>query len=259
MHRILLIALVVAALLPSVPASAFKRVEVGDTVKDFRLETLDGKSVALSESLGSKATVVVFWASWNPRSAEILSDLQQVYAEHAKDGLSLIAVNAEGQELEAGGLEKVRSTVEQLSLGFPVVVDRGLAVYNDYGVVALPSTVLADADGKVVELMEGYATAARRDLPERVLAALGIAAEEPATAEATLPPAEGKAYRYLQMGKLFLERGQEGRAEKAFRTAIREDPGYVPAHEALAQALEAQGKEAEAAEIRHQISSMAGK
>lgn len=259
MRNILLPVFLAATLLLPGPASAFKRTEVGEAVKDFRLETLDGRTVVLSESLGAKATAVVFWASWNPRSAEILADLQKVYAEHAKDGLAVIAVNAERQELEPGDLERIRGMAQQAGAAFPVAVDRGLAVYNEYGVVALPSMVLADAGGKVVELTQGYATAAREELPERVLAALGIAAEEPASAASALPPAEGKAYRYLQMGKLFLEKGQEGRAEKAFRTAIREDPGYVPAHEALAQALEAQGKDAEASEVRQKISAMAGK
>jgi len=241
------------------PASAFKRTEVGDPIKDFRLPTVEGKTVVLAESLGAKATLVVFWAAWNPRSAEALADFQKLFAERAVQGLAVVAVNVEHQELTPEDLGKIKATVAELGLTYPVVLDKGLVVYNDYGVVAVPSALLVDGQGKVAELVQGYATTTRHDLEDRVLAALGVVTETPEAIASALPPAQGKAYRYLQMGELFIKRGMKERAEKAFRTAIQEDPGYVKAYEALAEVLEVQEKAKEAAEIRQKISSMAGK
>lgn len=244
----------------SSPAAAFKRTQVGEPLKDFRLQTLDGQPLALSESLGSKATLVVFWATWNPRSVEILADFQKLFAEHGSRGLAVMAVNVEHQqELTADEQAKVRQTAQELGLSYPVVLDRDLAAYNDYGVVAVPSAVRVDAEGKIAALLEGYASTTRHEFVDRVLEALEVSSGKPQGATAALPPAEGKAYRYLQMGEIFLQRGMKERAEKAFRTAISEDPGYVRAYEALAALFEEEGDAAQAAEIRQKIHSLAGK
>ncbi len=258
MVRTLAAALAALSLLAG-PASAFKRTEVGQPVKDFRLPSLDGTEVTLAKSLGAKATLVVFWATWNSRSAEALADFQKLFAERGAQGLAVVAVNVEHQELTEEDRGKIKATVAELGLTYPVVIDKGLVVYNDYGVVAVPSALLVDGQGKVAELVQGYATNTRHEFEDRVLNALGVAPERPAAAVSALPPAEGKAYRYLQMGELFLKRGMKERAEKAFRTAIQEDPGYVKAYEALAEVLEAQEEAAEAAAIRQKISTMAGK
>jgi peroxiredoxin len=241
------------------PALAFKRTEVGQPIRDFHLKTLDGEPFTLSEHLGAKATLVVFWATWNPRSAEALADFQKLQVERRGEGLKVVAVNVEREGLKAEDLARVRDEVARLGITYPVLLDWKLSVYNEYGVVAVPSTLLADGEGRVVELVEGYGTIARQEFPDRVLAALGVEAARPEASAAALPPAQDKAYRYLQMGELFLQRGMEERAEKAFRTAIREDPGYVKAHEALAELLESEGIELEAAEVRSQIAAMAGK
>lgn len=255
-----LLAAVAALVLLASPAAAFKRTEVGEPLKDFRLQTLDGRTLVLSESLGAKATLVIFWAAWNPRSAEILADVQKLVAEHGSQGLAVIAVNVEHQEEPTAEEQaKIRQAVATSGLTFPVVLDRGLAVYSEYGVVAVPSTVRADGQGKIVELLEGYATSARLELKERVLEALGVGVDKPHEAVASLPPAQAKAYRYLQMGEMFLQRGMKERAAKAFRTAVAEDPGYVKAYEALAALLDEEGQSGEAAAIRQKIQSLAGK
>ncbi|MEW6487841.1 MAG: TlpA disulfide reductase family protein [Thermodesulfobacteriota bacterium] len=259
MFRGLCVALAALVVLAS-PAAAFKRTQVGEPLKDFRLQTLDGRTLVLSESLGAKATLVIFWAAWNPRSAEILADVQKLVAEHGSQGLAVIAVNVEHQEdLAAEELATVRQAAGALGLTFPVVLDRGLAVFGEYGVVAVPSTLRADGQGKIVELLEGYPTSARLELKERVLEALGVGADKPREAVATLPPAQAKAYRYLQMGEMFLQRGMKERAEKAFRTAVAEDPGYLKAYEALAALLDEEGQAGEAAAVRQKIQSLAGK
>lgn len=259
MFRSLCVCLAAGVLLAS-SAAAFKRTQVGEPLKDFRLQTLDGRTLVLSESLGAKATLVIFWAAWNPRSAEILADVQKLVAEYGSQGLAAVAVNVEHQEdPTAEEQDKIRQAAKALGLTYPVVQDRGLAVYSEYGVVAVPSAVRADGQGKIVELLEGYPTSARLELKERVLEALGVGADKPRDAVAGLPPAQAKAYRYLQMGEMFLQRGMKERAEKAFRTAVAEDPGYLKAYEALAALLDEEGKSGEAAAIRQKIQALAGK
>ncbi len=244
-------ALVVGLFLAAGPARGFKRTNVGEPIKDFTLQTLDGETLNLRERLGEKATVVVFWATWSPRSAEALADFQKLYEAYRDRGLQVIGVNVEHQEWEPGAEAEVERFVREHGIGFPVVIDRDLAVFNAYGVIAVPSLLLADAQGEIRELLEGYAHTTRDDFRDRVLELLGVLERRPAPApEAAGFRPKGKAERYTRMGEILLKREVPHRAVLAFRKAVREDPEYLRAYEGLARAYELLGREQEAAEAR---------
>ena len=239
----LIVLLVVGA-----PAAAFKRTAVGEPVKDFTLQRLDGQPLHLREVLGDRATLVVFWAVWSPRSAEALADFQELYEKYAAEGLQVIGVNVEHQEWEPGAEGEIQAFLDALGITFPVVVDRTLEVFNAYGVIAVPSIVLADGSGRIVALLEGYAYTTRFDFRDRVLELLGVLKRR--VAEVKARPAyrpRGKAERYARMGAILLEREMPQRAVPAFRRAIKEDPDYPEAHEGLARAYEMLGKADKAA------------
>jgi len=244
-------------LLPA-PAPAFKRTAVGETLKPFRLDTPQGDPLPIPEARGAKATLVVFWATWNPRSAQLLEDLQTLYSEQGQNGLQIVAVNAERAEWEPATLAAVNGMVAERGLRYPVVLDRNLAVYNDYGAVAMPSVLLADAEGRIVALQEGYPTAARLDLREQALMALGLREPTPADgiAHADAPHTDPKVRRQVEMGRLLLERRRPARAVKVLEQAIQEDPTYPEAYRILAQVLDALGRGAEAAAARDKVAAL---
>lgn len=236
------------------PASAFKRTAVGEDLKEFQLDTPAGGNLSLAAARGEKATLVVFWATWNPRSTQLLGDLQQLYAEHGESGLQIVAVNAERAEWDPATRERVAEAVAANGVSYPVVIDRDLAVYNDYGVVAMPSALLADGEGKILLLQEGYPTAARLELRDRVLAALGLLESPPTEAVAVHREqlADPKVRRKVEMGRLLLQRRRPSRAVKVLEQAIAEDPTYAEAYRVLAEVLDAleRGAEAEAARAK---------
>jgi len=251
----------VVALLFLVPPSgqAFKRTDLGQPLKDFSLESAAGGTVRLAESLGSKATLLVFWATWSPRSAEALDGFQQLYAEHREAGLQVLAVNVEHQDWDPAEAAQLAEFARARGLTFPVLFDKDLGVFNDYGVIAVPSTALAGPDGVIVELLEGYANMTRHDFRERVLRLLGVLPPEPeAPAEPVGYQPKGKAVRYAQMGHVLLERGMPSKAERAFRQALEEDPQWPGGHLGLAEVLAAQGKDEEAARARERAAELAG-
>lgn len=234
---------ILALLLCPVPARAFKRTEVGEPLKDFLLDSLIGVPLRLSEHLGSRATLLVFWATWSPRSAEVLRDFEQLYRAHRGDGLQVVGVNVEHQEWDPADAPRLEAFVREREVTFPMLFDKDLAVFSAYGVIAVPSSVLAGPDGTILELLEGYANVTRGAFQDRVLRELGVLAPE---SEKDPEPVgyrpKGKSERYLQMGRVLLERGMPGRAEKAFRQALEEDPEWPEASQALTEALEAQDK-----------------
>ncbi|MHB8767157.1 MAG: TlpA disulfide reductase family protein [Deferrisomatales bacterium] len=253
------VAAILLAALSGGGAHPFSRTEAGEPVKDFTLATAGGQPLTLSKSLGAKATLVVFWASWSPRSAEILDDFQKLYDAHRGQGLGVVAVNVEHQEWDPADGERLAAFVAERGIGYPVVYDQNLAVFSAFGVMAVPSSVLVDGGGTVVDVLDGYANTLRVEFRERVLSALGLL---PAAAPAGPAPGaylpKGKAARYLHMGQVLLERGMAARAEAALRKALEEDPEYGDAHEALAAALDAEGKTEEAAAARARAREAAG-
>ncbi|GEM_PF-814680 len=226
-------------------AWAFKRTREGQEVKDFRLTTPAGETVHLTEALGAKATVVVFWAMWSPRSEEALRDFQNLYERYADRGLQVIAVNVEHQERDPGEMEAIGQWAADRGLTFPVVVDTDLSVFNRYGVIAVPSLLLCDAQGTIRALLEGYSDMTRDGFKDEVLELLGVLRKpEAVSAEAqpTYRP-KGMAERYTRMGEILLQRRMAARAVKVFRQALEEDPDYPRARQGLARAQEMLGKE----------------
>lgn len=241
-------ALVTGLLSPSL-AEAFKRTEVGETAKDFTLPALDGEKVTLMKSLGPKATLVAFWAAWSPRSLPMLTDMQTFLGEHEKDGLKVLAVNVEHQSWSPEDEPKIREAVKAASATYTVLLDKDFAVYNDYGVVVVPSLALLDKDGKIVSITNGYSSTGKDALKEEVLKALGLvkAEEKVAKKDEDGYKANPLAVRHLMMAEKFLDKKMYSKAESAAKDAIGKDGEYALAYKVLSEALKKQGKEEESA------------
>jgi peroxiredoxin len=239
---------------PAHAAVAFKRLAVGDELADFTLPTLAGETQRLSDVLGTKATLVLFWATWSPRSAEALLDFQELYARHGPQTLTVIAINVDGQEATSERTEGARLAVERNGARYPVLIDEELSVFDELGVVAVPSIVLTDASRRVVGLLDGYAYTTRFDLREKILGLIGAgrAETEPAPSAVAAYRPKGSAAKYLQMGKLYLKKGRHEKARKLFAQAVAEDPHYAGACEALGSLLEWMERHEEAMNVQTQ-------
>lgn len=251
MRRIVLLVALLSVLTSSPGgAEAYRRVEEGQKLPDVTLETVDGKPSRLADNLGAKATVVIFWADWSPRSAEALRDMAALHRDNAAKGLSVWAVNVEHQEWDPGLLPVIRKAVEVSGAAYPVVVDKGLEYYSLIGVTAVPSLALLGPKGDIVRLLSGYPNMLRDDFRESVQALL-----EPPKAVATevKPPAyapKGLAERYLRMAILLWDKGQRKKALEYVNKSLAEDPAYPDANLALADIKETDGDLAGANEIR---------
>ena len=73
--------------------AAFKYLKVGMEVPEFSLKTLEGQEYTLAQVKGQPATLVVFFATWSPRSTPALEDAQKLAAQYADKGFRVLAVN----------------------------------------------------------------------------------------------------------------------------------------------------------------------
>ena len=231
---VFLIALVLCAVAPA--AAAFKYVEVDQKAPAFTLASLGGDPVSLADTVaGAKATAVVFWAVWSPRSKPMLADLEGLFKAYGESGLRVLAVNVEHEELDAAGREQVASAAAGLS--FPVLLDAGLATYLAYGVVATPTLALLDGEGTVRYVRASYSTSAKLEIEEQVLGMLGLAPQVAARAAVEkrnyVPPK--KATLHYQKAQILIQRGRSQRAVRDLEKAAKLDPKWADPRVLLAR------------------------
>lgn len=257
MYRRFVVAAAVAALsviaIAPLPAHAsaagdFKRTAVGDKASDFTLSTLDGESCSLATSLGDKATVVIFWAAWSSRSQDFLKDVEALYEKHGPDAFKAIAVNVEHPEWRPDEVHLIRQAGIDAKVAFPMVVDKDLAVYNDYGVVAVPSGLILDGQGVVKTLLSGYGSTNKEELLETVT----LMVDEAAAKKASEPVAQrvrgkGMSEQLYNMARRLAGKRLYSKAVAPLQKAIAEDPDYAPTYRLLAEVYEKMHKSDEAA------------
>jgi len=110
---------------------------------DFDLESLAGKSVALSEFKG-KTVIIDFWATWCPPCVFQVPELNKLHAAHQQAGDVVVigvAVDVEGESV-------VRPWAEEHGIQYIVAIgDEKLA--NRFGALGFPTLVVVAPDGSI--------------------------------------------------------------------------------------------------------------
>jgi cytochrome c biogenesis protein CcmG/thiol:disulfide interchange protein DsbE len=121
------------------------------TAPDFSGHTLDGAQVSMADYQG-KPLVLNFMATWcGPCMAEA-PEIDQFYiGSRDRVGFLAIAVNDTQDAL--------KSVLTDKGWTFPVMFD-GDSAASAYGVTAIPTTVVIDAQGHIVKRIIGGTTAA---------------------------------------------------------------------------------------------------
>jgi len=136
----------------------------GRTAPDFTLESLDGKTVHLSDFRG-KGVLLNFWATWcQPCKIEMpwFAELQKQYGPQ---GLQIVGV-----AMDDASPKEIGEFAHDLGVNYPILVGKE-AVGDAYGGVQfLPATFYIGRDGKVVDKVFGLK--GRREIEENVKKAL---------------------------------------------------------------------------------------
>jgi len=119
----------------------------GQPAPDFSARQLDGGTVQLSDFRG-KVVLVTFWSSWCSRCKEELRYLER-FDKAVGGDLVVLAVNQEAEGFSVEDLRRVRSTVSEWGVRFPVLLDENLEVWEKYCLNALPTSVIVDREGRV--------------------------------------------------------------------------------------------------------------
>jgi peroxiredoxin len=116
---------------------------------DFTLESLDGKTMRLSDLRG-KAVLLNFWATWcGPCKIEMpwFVELQNQYASQ---GLQIVGV-----AMDDASKEDIGKFAKDMGVNYPILIGKE-SVGDEYGgVPALPESFLISRDGKIVDKIIG--------------------------------------------------------------------------------------------------------
>ena len=147
---------------------------VGKTAPDMEMQTLDGKSVKLSDMKG-KVVVADFWATWCPPCRKSLPKLNEMANDEAMkaDGLVVWGVNAREDKA------KVEAFMKDNKYSFTVPMDDGTAM-GAYHVSGIPTTVVIGRDGTVKAAFVGYGPNSEEQIKEAVKKAMEEAASDEA-------------------------------------------------------------------------------
>ena len=219
--------------------AAFKYLKVGMEVPEFSMKTLEGQEYTLAQIKGQPATLVVFFATWSPRSTPALEDAQKLAAQYADKGFRVLAVNVNRLSLGPDDRRQIEELKESLKLTVPIVIDAGLETYNAFGVVATPSTAVINAEGKIVHEAASYLRSTGDDIRESVEILLGVR-EAPKVDAVAAKPAykpDSKALRHFSFGRTMLQRGNRDKAMEQLELAAAADPTYAAPRILLGQLL----------------------
>ncbi|MFC7060256.1 thiol-disulfide oxidoreductase ResA [Halobacillus seohaensis] len=119
-------------------------VNAGDMAPDFKLETLSGETVQLSDYRGQGVFLNV-WATYCKPCEEEMPYIENQYQVFKDKGVQVLSVDV-GETTVA-----VQAFVDRKGMTFPVLMDRGENLLNAYGIGPIPVTFLIDENGQVVD------------------------------------------------------------------------------------------------------------
>lgn len=133
------------------PASAQTQASItgAKMAPDFTLQSLEGKSVHLSDYRG-KAILLNFWATYcDPCKVEMpwIVDLQKQYASQ---GLQVIGV-----AMDEVGPEEIAKFAKQMNVNYPILIGKDEVGDAYGGLLYLPTTFYIGRDGKIVDKVFG--------------------------------------------------------------------------------------------------------
>ena len=134
-------------------------------VKAFSVETLDGK-VLRSSDLRGKVLILNFWATWCPPCRAEIPDLVALQAKY-RDQVVVLGIS-----LDESPADDVRRFLQSFNVNYPVAMATP-EIYKAFpGMSSLPTSLIVDRDGLVVQKHIGMLNAALTEQETRVLAGL---------------------------------------------------------------------------------------
>ncbi len=231
---------VLISIILSMPSasSALIGLKEGEAPNKFTLHDLNGAPVDVGGFFGRKPVIIVFWGlpiskSFLDYSMDELRFLNDQYElHHDATGLEIFGIYTPENdgEVPVGEIDRVKNLVKVNRLKFPVLIDSGFMIFREYGVIALPSTVMIDKGGKIKYIYPSFPLAAQPLFTEEIKGLIGLAQ---ASAEKETEKKKGPDSHSVRLYNYALQMYKKGLPEQALsplKKSIELDAEFPPSH-----------------------------
>lgn len=159
-------AVVQAAGAKAAPEAGATLVGVGELLPRIAGPRIGGGEID-TDTLRGKVVLINFWASWCGPCRKEMPELVRLAEALGPAGFEVLAVNVDRDEASA-----MRFLGGRLP-PFPILFDPTSKVVGQFDVVAMPTSILVGADGRVLERHEGYSAEWMTELEARIRTLVG--------------------------------------------------------------------------------------
>jgi len=234
-------------LLPST-SSALIGLKEGDAPKEIILNDLENRSVRVSEYFGRQPVILIFWElplskaflDYSMDALHFLSDFYVKY--HDRTGLQIFGIYTpeEDGQIPDNEIIKVMNLIKTNKIDFPILIDQGFKFFQEYGVIALPTTVMVNKTGRVQFIYPSFPLAARPRIADQVKILMGMAL--PAQKEEVVKGPDSKSNRLYHYALQMYKKGLVEQALSPLKKSLEIDPDLAMAHNLLGVSLWKRGK-----------------
>lgn len=239
---LIILVMTIILLQSSISAPALQNLAVGMEAPDFSLQNYSGTKQGFSTLKGNKLTIILFWATWSRQSEKALKEMEKLHQKYKSQGLSVVGINVERQTIDTQAMQDIKGTTDRLQISFPNLVDHGLITFHDYGIIAVPTTIILDKDRKIIFEMSGFPLVGNMDMIHFVTAAIEGKSAPAEVVKRTGYQPDKNAVRCWNMGvKALSSKRTADTAEMWFKKAISADPDFILPHLSLGTYYQKQG------------------
>jgi thiol-disulfide isomerase/thioredoxin len=147
----------------ALPAAAL---DAGTPAPALALPQSGGQIVTL-DALRGRVVYVDFWASWCGPCKQSFPWMNEMQRKYGARGLTIVGVNVDKRDADA------QRFLQQVPAAFTIVYDPRGDAPAAFGVKAMPSSYLIDAQGRVAFVEYGFKDDRKAELERQITAALG--------------------------------------------------------------------------------------
>jgi peroxiredoxin len=137
----------------------------GKSAINFKLESIEGKQIELSDLIGKGPILINFWATWCKPCVEEMTELNKIYEEMKDKGFTLLAISIDNEKTIA----KVKPFIKSRGYNFTVLFDKNSDVARKYYAQQIPYSILIDKMGKIIYTHTGFMKGDEKKLKEKIV------------------------------------------------------------------------------------------
>jgi tetratricopeptide (TPR) repeat protein len=241
----------------SAATSSARRIAEGATTPEFSAVDIAGKPFTYTRS-SAKVLLLTFLSPSQKRSQEALEDILETLSDIPADKLPSLQIafvmqNVDNQEFITSIRKEAPSLVQ-------IIGDEQYKIWGKFGVIATPTVLISDPQGKVLCVKPGHAYDFAPVVKSKLFQALDIpydvSPDDASTVRTvTNSTVSAKAKRHLQMAKLLLGKGRVESAIEQAQMAYKIDPNSAEVAVKLGELLCQAGQAQEAIKL---VSTLSG-